>query len=110
MLKYTYYMGPDEMQLAMSYILLPWDFKILFGICADTVKLPFMSHSPKRAFLMMISCSQALAYFFTAFYEYETYIPLLILQVIGTFCGAFMDTIIDGITCIQQKNDPISGA
>ena len=33
----------DQIQMMMAFIMFPWDFKILYGIISDTVKLPFFN-------------------------------------------------------------------
>ena len=48
----------DQIQIMMAFIMLPWDFKILYGILADTVKLPFFStfkRAPRRAYILIFA-------------------------------------------------------
>lgn len=38
----THYKMPlDKLQVVMSFVYLPWDFKVLYGVTCDTVRVPF---------------------------------------------------------------------
>ena len=54
-LRVKYKLSPTELQVTFAFIMFPWDFKILYGIICDTVKLPFFSDSPKRGYLMLFA-------------------------------------------------------
>ena len=53
--KTTYKLSPNELQVGEAFIILPWDFKVFYGITCDTIKLPFYSDSPKKGYLMLFS-------------------------------------------------------
>ena len=53
-----YNTGPDDLQLFMTFVLIAWDFKILFGIVTDTVKLPFgvsFNKAPRRGYIILLA-------------------------------------------------------
>ena len=54
-LKSNYGMSPNQLQVAEAFILFPWDFKILYGIVADTIILPCFSLAPRRGWVLIFS-------------------------------------------------------
>ena len=108
--KDTYGMSPTELQVVEALILFPWDFKILYGIMADTVSLGFFRDTPRRGWLLIFSFIQTLCLISSAVYVFETYRPLMYFFFACSLCGAFMDTVIDGVTCVEQRKDPVFGA
>ena len=110
MLKVTYKLSPNANQLAQTFIALPWDFKILYGILADTCKLPFMTTGSKRGYLVIFAFIEFLALFTCGYFKITESQTLIWLLFTASLCNAFLDSLIDGITCIQQRKDPVSGA
>jgi hypothetical protein len=54
--KNHYGLSPTEMQLKRAFIVMPWDFKVLFGIIGDTIRIPFwFRNSPKRGYIVLSS-------------------------------------------------------
>jgi len=43
-------------------------------------------------------------------FVFEKTKALIYLFFIASLSGAFMDVVIDGLTCVQQRRDPILGA
>merc|ERR1719240_2203582 len=43
-------------------------------------------------------------------FEFEDYMVRVWLLWVTSLCGAFMDVVIDGICCVQQRKDPEHGA
>ena len=41
-LRKDYEMQLDKLQVVMSFVMAPWDFKVLYGIVCDTVRIPFV--------------------------------------------------------------------
>ena len=41
-LRKNYMMKLDKLQVVMTFILLPWDFKVFYGVICDTVRVPFV--------------------------------------------------------------------
>ena len=54
-LKVDYGLGVNANQMALTFITLPWDFKILYGIICDTMALPCFKKSPRRGYLIFHS-------------------------------------------------------
>ena len=94
----------DELQLFMTFVFIPWDFKILFGIITDTVKLPLgasFNKAPRRGYIMLLAFIQAVCLLVAAFYKFEYKIYFFWLFFTVAFCSCFMDVVIDGICCIM---------
>ena len=85
----------------MAFIMFPWDFKILYGIICDTVKLPGLSQAPRRGYLLIFSLIQTTILFSSGTYEFKDVKTLAYMFFLSSLCGAFMDCVIDGITCVQ---------
>ena len=98
------------MQIVDAFIMFPWDFKILYGIICDTVKLPYFSRSPKRGYIMLFALFQFSVLFSSASIVFKSYKTLELMFFIASLCGAFMDVAIDGLTTIQQRKDSKRGA
>ena len=57
-LRTEYDSDPDNLQLFLTYVMISWDFKVLFGIIADTVKLPLgksFNKAPRRGYIISLS-------------------------------------------------------
>jgi len=57
-LRTEYDKDPNNLQLFMTYVMISWDFKVLFGIIADTVKLPLgksFNNAPRRGYIILLS-------------------------------------------------------
>ena len=53
-------------------MVMPWDFKVAYGIIGDTIKIPFFfKDSPKRGYIVICSLIQATLLFWSAFYIFE---------------------------------------
>lgn len=86
----------------MAFIALPWDFKILYGIITDTVRLPFFEsfvRAPRRAYIMLFALLQAVLYYLSGFIDLDKH-TLTMIFFACSLCGAYMDAVIDGITCV----------
>ena len=105
-----YNLSADEITEYMMVIFLPWDFKILYGIICDTVVLPYMGRSPKRGYIILLSSIQLICLSLSAMIVFESAKPLKYIFFLNALCIAFVDVVIDGINCIQQRKDPINGA
>ena len=108
--KSIYKLSPNELQVGEAFIMLPWDFKILYGITCDTIRLPFMSDSPKKGYLMFFAIIQCSCLAYAGFFEIQSWLNVTYIFFTCSLCGAFMDVVIDGLVCILQRNDPINGA
>ena len=108
--KNTYNLEPEQLNIVNAFIMFPWDFKILYGIICDTIKLPFFSQSPKRGYIILFAAIQCSVLFASASTVFENYETLELMFFIASMCGAFMDVVIDGLTTIQQRKDPDNGA
>ena len=93
----------------MTFISIPWDLKILYGLIADTTKLPFAQKTPRRAYLMLFSIIQASLLLLVALIKFDLNTMQYLFFAIA-ICGAFNDALIDGITCVMQRKDPENGA
>ena len=109
-LRVTYGLNPDELQVAEAFMLFPWDFKILYGIICDTLSLPRFEKAPKRGYIILFSIIQFVCLFLSGAFVFEKSVTLINMFFISSLSGAFMDVVIDGITCAQQRRDPERGA
>ena len=67
-----YSMDADRLQLTMAFIGLPWDFKILYGVITDTVRLPCFEsfvRAPRRAYIMLFAFLQAIFLIFAGLFS-----------------------------------------
>jgi hypothetical protein len=88
------------LNIVNAFIVFPWDFKILYGIICDTIKLPYFSKSPKRGYIILFAIIQFSVLFASASIVFDNYKTLELMFFIASFCGAFMDVVIDGLTTI----------
>jgi hypothetical protein len=100
MFRTFYKMSPNELQVAEAFIIMPWDFKIFYGIICDTIKIPFYNAGPKRGYLIIFSTLQCILLLMVGLFQFENPSAVINLVFMCSFCGAFMDVVIDGITCI----------
>ena len=100
LLREHYGLNPDELQVAEAFMLFPWDFKILYGVICDTLSLPGFSKSPKRGYILLFSIVQFICLFMSGAYVFESSVTLVNLFFVSSLAGAFMDVVIDGITCM----------
>ena len=105
MFKTQYHQGPDQLQITLAYILFPWNFKIFYGIISDTMAIPGTSKAKNKGYLIFFSVVQLIALLFISFKDYESSDSLLFLLIIVSFSGAFLDVVVDGVSCIQQRRD-----
>jgi len=110
MFKSIYKLSPNELQVAEAFIIFPWDFKIFYGIICDTIMLPGFRNGPKRGYLIIFSTIQCTFLLMAGLFEFSSANTLVNIFFMCSLCGAFMDCVIDGVTCIQQRNDPLNGA
>ena len=57
-LRTEYDSNADNLQLFLTYVMIIWDFKVLFGIITDTVKLPLgqsFNKAPRRGYIILLS-------------------------------------------------------
>lgn len=109
-LKVNYGVGVNANQMAITFITLPWDFKILYGIICDTMALPGFKKSPRRGYLIFHSIFQGSILLTVGLYKFATAGWVINLLMIFSISSAFLDAVINGICCVQQRNDPTHGA
>ena len=100
MFKTKYLMGPDELQVAQAFIILPWDFKVLYGVISDTIPIPGLAHASKKGYLILFSTVQFVCLLMAAAVDFSSAEVLIHLFFTCSLCGAFMDVVIDGIATI----------
>lgn len=84
----------------MLLIFTPWDFKIYFGIIADTVKIPGFKKQSKKAYLMLFTMLECIVLLIAASVKFESYLSLLKIFFVVGLCSGFNDVIVDGLNCI----------
>ena len=87
------------------WILFPWNFKILYGIVSDTASFSCFEGGSKRVLLITFSFVQLVSLVLICLFNFESSQTLLYLIVCCSLCGAFLDVVIDGITCVEQRKD-----
>lgn len=110
MFKSKYMLGPDKLQVALAFITLPWNLKIFYGIVSDTIPVPFFKGASKKGYLFVFSVVQTICLLLAAIVDFESSEVLLYIFFICSLCGAFMDVVIYGVACIQQRKDLKYGA
>lgn len=97
----------------MAFILTPWEFKFFYGIICDTVRIPLVKSfqiAPRRGYILIFSILQFSCLMVSGLAVFKDYSVLMWLFWVNSLCGAFMDVVIDGITCVEQRKDPKFGA
>ena len=89
------------MQLASTFIMSSWDIKIIYGIIVDVFKLPGFSNGPKRGYILIFSLVQMICLLLAGLFKFESSVTLVNMFFVISLAGAFMDTVIDGINCVQ---------
>lgn len=103
----------DTIQLVMTFVSIPWDYKVIYGVICDSVKIKCVRSfkmAPRRGYLLIFSAIQACCLLLSGIFHFQNYHVLMWLFFTCSLCGAFMDTVIDGICCVQQRRDPKLGA
>lgn len=108
--KKVYGLSPNQMQVSEAWLIFPWDFKILYGIIADTIQLPFFPKGTRKGWIVIFSFLETLFLLWVASYQFSTSVWVTNIFFMISLCSAFMDTTIDAITCAQQRKDPKHGA
>lgn len=99
----TYGLELDPIQIIMVFVKLPWDYKIIYGIICDTVRVPISESfvkAPRRGFLLMISFVQLICLLLVSFVEFSDYKAMVWLFFVISITMASSDTVIDGICCV----------
>ena len=96
-----YGLDGDQLQLAGALSMIPWDFKLVYGIICDTVIIPKFEESPKRGYMIIWGTIQVAALLIIATFVFETYKPMMYLLFVVSISGAFMDVVVDGIMTVQ---------
>ena len=86
--------------MAMTFIYLPWDFKIIYGIMADTVRPPGFSTSPRRGYLVYMSLLQEILLISVGLFKFKTAGWVVNLIMVSNISSAFLDAVINGICCV----------
>lgn len=100
-LKVNYGLGVNANQMSLTFIFLPWDFKILYGIICDTVRPPGFQSSPRRGYLIYQSIFQGVLLLVVGLYEFKTAAWVVNLLMVFSISSAFLDAVINGICCVQ---------
>ena len=96
--------------MAITFINLPGDFKIIYGIMADTVHPPGFSSSPRRGYLVYMSLIQGVLLLAVGLFKFNSSTWLVNLIMISGIASSFLNTVIAGFCTVQQRIDPINGA
>lgn len=97
---------PGDMQLYMSLIMLPWSFKILYGLTTDNV--PILG-SKRKSWIIIMGAIQFISLF--SLWATEPDDPLVIALVLSltSFAEAFTNVISQAMMVVQARRDPQFG-
>ena len=98
--KTTYHFNPTQLQVQMAFNILPWDFKLFYGIIADTVVLPCFKKESRKGWIIIFSLVVLVCMLFVLLMEIESSRIFGIIFFTVSISTAFMDTTIDAITCV----------
>lgn len=108
-----YKLSLDKIQLIMAFVNTPSNFKILYGVLCDIVRIPFIKSfalAPRRGWILIFSTIQLACLLTVGLSDFKSYKVLMWLYWINYLCVSFNNVVIDGITCVQQRKDPKFGA
>ena len=108
-LKTQYKMEADQVAVARGFIMSPWGVKIFYGIICDVFRLPFFNKGSKRGYIILWATTQFICFLLCGIFTFNQ-TAFVNMFFVSTLAGAFMDTVIDGINCVQQRLDPVHGA
>ena len=105
--KNYYDMKVSAFQLVSSIIWLPWSFRFLAGIVADT--LPLFG-SRKRYYLVLNGFLQFVTMMLAVSVHAESPYFVVALLLLYNLNVGFMDVIVDSIMVIEARRDPKMGS
>ena len=108
LLKSNYKVEPSKSQGTLALILLPWGFKLLYGLCTDLLPL---CGSRKKNYIIAGGLLQCLVGVVMGTKVAEDSLPLFMVGG-GVLMLAFslMDVTLDGLMVIQSRKDPKNGS
>lgn len=102
-----YGLDPGYVQVLSSIIMLPWSFKILYGLISDN--LPIYG-SRRRSYCVILSTLQLLSAFMMSFYTGTNEVYAAVFLTMMSLSVAGMDVIVDSIMVIQSRKYPVNGS
>ena len=100
-------MDPGKNAIYNSAVMLPWGFKIVYGIVFDTFPL---CGSRKRAWMIILCCLQIICAGTATIFVFENPAIVAVLLALSGVADAGMDVIVDAIMVMQAKRDPKNGS
>ena len=89
-----YHLSPTETQMYIALVWMPWQFKIVYGIVADSIPI---FGSRKRVWILIWGAICTITLLVVAVVKIDsipTFLTLILLQAIGT---CFMDVVVDAL-------------
>ena len=105
--KNYYVLTPTETQLYITLIWLPWSFKFVYGVTADSVRI---CGSRKKSWIMIFGFLQTVVLIVAATVEIENVKIFMVLVLLNSMAGCFMDVVVDSLMVIQARRDPKQGS
>ena len=105
--KNHYGIEPSAVQSTLAIILLPWAFKLLYGMFTDIVPL---CGSRKKNYIILAGVMQAIVTLVAGFGRFEQLPPFIVCGGLLMVSFAIMDVVLDGLMVQQSRKDPKSGS
>ena len=98
--KEYYGLDPGYVQVLSTFVVMPWSFKILYGLISDNCPL---FGSKRRSYLILLSALQVVATLLLATYSGTNEKWASFLLMCMNLSVAAMDVIVDSIMVIQSR-------
>ena len=97
---------PANMQVYMSVIMMPWSFKIIYGIVSDNTASVGIS---RRAWIILTGAIQFLSLFILFAFEVKSPLLVAVLLALTSLGEAFTNVASQAMMVIQARRDPQNG-
>jgi MFS-type transporter involved in bile tolerance (Atg22 family) len=94
---------PGDMAIYSSIIVLPWSFKIIWGLITDNVPICGLKRKP---YLIFFGWIQFLAMLLLFTLESDDPTVVVLLLFTASFSMAFCNVVVDAILVVQARKDP----
>jgi hypothetical protein len=95
-----YHLEPDYLQFLSSMIIMPWSFKILYGLISDN--FPILG-TRRKSYLLIGSFGQCIVMILltvVSLAEEHSTLTVASLLFMGNLCVAFMDVLVDSLMVV----------
>lgn len=95
------------MAMYNSIIMLPWSFKVIYGIVSDNVPVFGLR---RRPYLIFFGLLQFVMMYLAYAYDGDSAVQLTIYLFFASLSAAFSNVVVDAIMVVQTRKDPEFGS